>query len=167
MVGINQVVARTLGNPLVLVFLFLQCLDALTTSVGLAVGAVELNHVGAQWFGVVGANLGPASLKVMGALLLLGRPRPHSTALAAGAPALAAAGGHQRLLHAGGAEQPAHRRGAVVGATQPVGRAKANVLPLPTSLSTQMRPRWASTMSRLMYSPRPSPSCWRRWSSAR
>jgi hypothetical protein len=38
------------------------------------------------------------------------------------------------------------------------GRVKLKVLPLPRSLSTQIRPPWASTSIRAIYSPSPSPS---------
>ncbi|MHB1133471.1 MAG: DUF5658 family protein [Chloroflexota bacterium] len=69
---VNQLVARTLNNRLVWLFLFLQLMDALTTSVGLSFGAVERNTMAAQWFGIFGPNLGPLTLKMTAGLVLIG-----------------------------------------------------------------------------------------------
>ena len=46
---------------------------------------------------------------------------------------------------------------AALGSGWPRQRAELNVLPSPGSLSTQMRPPWRTTISRLMYRPRPMP----------
>jgi len=71
MARVNHLVLGTLTNRLVLLFLALQVLDALTTMIGLRFGAVENNPLAASYFSYLGNAFGPSSLKIMGALVMV------------------------------------------------------------------------------------------------